>query len=142
MKTSTLYKNVILFISFLNLVLIKTNDYDDLENYDTNGYYDNSNDLNIVSISYELSYDDTSIVRVLIKTYYDLALKERSSMSMAKELYSLVIDSYYYQVNYNNYSIFKNGPNDLNELNSTIEFKLKEFLFFTELVKEAGDINE
>ena len=59
MKTSTLYKNVILLISFLNLVLIKTNDYDDLENYDTNGYYDNSNDLNIVSISYELSYDDT-----------------------------------------------------------------------------------
>ena len=72
MKTSSLYLNVFLIFSFLNLIFIKANDYDNLENYDTNGYYDNINDLNIVSISYELSYDDTSIVRVLIKTYYEL----------------------------------------------------------------------
>ena len=71
MKTSSLYLNVFLIFSFLNLIFIKANDYDNLENYDTNGYYDNINDLNIVSISYELSYDDTSIIRVLIKTYYE-----------------------------------------------------------------------
>jgi len=94
MKTSTLYKNVILFISFLNLVLIKTNDYDDLENYDTNGYYDNINDLNIVSISYELSYDDTSIVRVLIKTYYELAhnMKFKAFLKTEDELHEHLLE--------------------------------------------------
>ena len=72
MKISSIYLNLIFFIFSFNLILIKSNDYDDLENYEAYGYGENRNDLNIASISYELSYDDTSIVRVSIKTYYEL----------------------------------------------------------------------
>ena len=56
----------------MNFVLINSNDYDDLENYEKYGYNGNRNDLSIASISYELSYDDNSVVRVSIKTYYEL----------------------------------------------------------------------
>ena len=72
MKISSIYLSLIFFIFSFNLILIKSNDYDDLENYEAYGYGENRNDLNIASISYELSYDDTSIVRVSIKTYYEL----------------------------------------------------------------------
>ena len=72
MKISSIYLNLIFLIFSFNLILIKSNDYDDLENYEAYGYGENRNDLNIASISYELSYDDTSIVRVSIKTYYEL----------------------------------------------------------------------
>ena len=63
-----------LLIIFINITLIKSNDYEDLENYDydTYDYRGNPNELSIVSISYELSYDDSSIVKVLINTYYEL----------------------------------------------------------------------
>ena len=77
----------------------------------------------------------------ILKTYYDLAIEQHSEISMAFDLYSLTTESYYYQINYNSHSILRNGPYDLGELNNKIEFKLKEFLFLTELVKEAGGIN-
>lgn len=77
----------------------------------------------------------------ILKTYYDLAIEQHSEISMAFDLYSLTTESYYYQINYNNHSISRNGPYDLGELNNKIEFKLKEFLFLTELIEEVGGIN-
>ena len=72
MKVPSLSINILLLIILINFIIIKSNDYDDLENYDTHAR-GNINDLSIVSISYELTYDDSSVVKVLIKTYYELA---------------------------------------------------------------------
>lgn len=68
-KTSIILLHLIIIISFITL--INSNDYDDLDNY--NRYGEDDNQLNIASITYELSYDDTSVVKVIIKTYYDLS---------------------------------------------------------------------
>ena len=73
MKISSFSIYIIFIIFFLNFLSIKSNDYDDLENYDNYGYRENMNDLNLASISYELSYDNNSVVRVILKTYYELA---------------------------------------------------------------------
>ena len=73
MKVPSLSINILLLIILINFIIIKSNDYDDLENYDTHFNRGNTNDLSVVSISYELSYDDSSVVKVLIKTYYELA---------------------------------------------------------------------
>ena len=73
MKVPSLSINILLLIILINLIIIKSNDYDDLENYDTHFNRGNTNDLSVVSISYELSYDDSSVVKILIKTYYELA---------------------------------------------------------------------
>ena len=73
MNVPSLSINILLLIILINFIIIKSNDYDDLENYDTHFNRGNTNDLSVVSISYELSYDDSSVVKVLIKTYYELA---------------------------------------------------------------------
>ena len=89
MKASSFYLNLLFLIIFINFEIIKPNDYDDLENYDSNNIRGNPNDLSIVSISYELSYDDSSIVKILIKTYYELDknIKFRAFLKTEDELH-------------------------------------------------------
>ena len=89
MKAPSFYLNLLFLIIFINFEIIKPNDYDDLENYDSNNIRGNPNDLSIVSISYELSYDDSSIVKILIKTYYELDknIKFRAFLKTEDELY-------------------------------------------------------
>jgi len=66
---------IFLYLLILLCIFISTNsnDYDDLENYQRYGNPEEDNHLNIVSISYELSYDEFSVVRVILKTYNDLS---------------------------------------------------------------------
>ena len=89
MKAPSFYLNLLFLIIFINFEIIKPNDYDDLENYDSNNIRGNPNDLSIVSISYELSYDDSSIVKILIKTYYELDknIKFRAFLKTEDELH-------------------------------------------------------
>ena len=93
MKTSLKAINIIFLIIISNFLLINANDYDDLEYYDSYGYNENMNDLNIASITYELSYDDTSIVKVIIKTYYDLAqnIKFKAYLKTEDELHEHIL---------------------------------------------------
>ena len=93
MKTSLKAINIIFLIILSNFLLINANDYDDLEYYDSYGYNENMNDLNIASITYELSYDDTSIVKVIIKTYYDLAqnIKFKAYLKTEDELHEHIL---------------------------------------------------
>ena len=93
MKTSLKAINIIFLIIISNFLLINANDYDDLEYYDSYGYNENMNDLNIASITYELSYDDTSIVKVIIKTYYDLAqnIKFKAHLKTEDELHEHIL---------------------------------------------------
>ena len=72
MKKSSIKEfHLILFLSLL-FISIKSNDYDDLEGYQHYGNPEDNNQLSIVSIIYELSYDEDSLVKVRLKTYYDL----------------------------------------------------------------------
>ena len=89
MKAPSFYLNLLFLIIFINFEIIKPNDYDDLENYDSKNIRGNPNDLSIVSISYELSYDDSSIVKILIKTYYELDknIKFRAFLKTEDELH-------------------------------------------------------
>ena len=93
MKTSLKAINILFLIIISNFLLINANDYDDLEYYDSYGYNENMNDLNIASITYELSYDDTSIVKVIIKTYYDLAqnIKFKAYLKTEDELHEHIL---------------------------------------------------
>ena len=89
MKAPSFYLNLLFLIIFINFKIIKSNDYDDLENYDSKNIRGNPNDLSIVSISYELSYDDSSIVKILIKTFYELDknIKFRAFLKTEDELH-------------------------------------------------------
>ena len=75
MKTKTFSLYLIFLILFLNFILITSNGYDDFENYEPYGYPEDINSLNVVSISYELPYDDISVLKIIIKTYYDIPQK-------------------------------------------------------------------
>ena len=65
---------VVLFIS--NIIIISNDegaydeyDYEDYEDYNYKDLYDNLDNINIVSISYELTYNEFSVVKVIIKIY-------------------------------------------------------------------------
>ena len=60
-------------ILILLLILIIININCDFHEFDDNfGYMENSNYINIISISYELTYNDFSVVKVIIKTYNEI----------------------------------------------------------------------
>ena len=94
MKIPSISLNILFIIIFINFQILKSNDYDDLENYDSYGFRENINDLSIVSISYELSYDNSSIVKVLIKTYYELAknIKFKAFLKTEDELHEYSLE--------------------------------------------------
>ena len=62
-----------ILILFLSINQIKAGDFDDFESFENYGYNEDPNSLNIASISYDLTYDETSVVKVTIKTYYELS---------------------------------------------------------------------
>ena len=69
-------KNFLFVLLFIfNIVYINNQErpYGDYDNYIYNFQYGNYNNLNIISISYELSYNDYSVVKVIIKTYDEIA---------------------------------------------------------------------
>ena len=73
MKSKSLNLYISILIIYLSIKQTIPSDFDDLGNYEHYGYPEDSNSLNIVSISYELTYDETSVVKVTIKTYYELS---------------------------------------------------------------------
>ena len=73
MKSKTLNLYFSILIIFLTIKQINLQDFDELGNYERYGYSEDSNSLSVVSISYELTYDETSIIKVTIKTYYEIS---------------------------------------------------------------------
>ena len=73
MKSLSLSFYFLLTITILNIAHINSNDFEDLENYDGYGFPDDENAISVVSISYELTYDENSVVKVTIKNYYELS---------------------------------------------------------------------
>ncbi len=77
-------KKSILIIFLISIILINSEieeqnedienpeDYEYYDRYDYEEYFGNKNNINIVSISYELVYSNTSIVKVIIKTYEEI----------------------------------------------------------------------
>ena len=89
MKSLHLSFYFLLTISLLNLPKIKSNDYEDLENYERYGFPEDENALSVVSISYELTYDENSVVKVTIKTYYEISqnIKFKAFLKTEDELH-------------------------------------------------------
>ena len=73
MKSKTLNLYISILIIFLTIKQINLQDFDELGNYERYGYPEDSNALSVASISYELTYDETSVVKVTIKTYYEIS---------------------------------------------------------------------
>ena len=48
-----------ILIIFLSIKQIKAGDFDDFESFENYGYNEDPNSLNIASISYDLTYDET-----------------------------------------------------------------------------------
>lgn len=63
MKSLLLILLLAFFIIFVNC---------DMYEYENFKYNEDPNDINIVSISYELTYDDISVVKVIIRTYTEI----------------------------------------------------------------------
>ena len=94
MKSKTLNLYILIIIIFITIKQTNLQDFDDLENYERYGYPEDSNSLNVVSISYELTYDETSIVKVTIKTYYEISqnIKFKAFLKTDDELHEHLLE--------------------------------------------------
>ena len=82
-----------ILIIFLSIKQIKAGDFDDFESFENYGYNEDPNSLNIASISYDLTYDETSVVKVTIKTYYELSqnVKFKAFLKTDDELHEHIL---------------------------------------------------
>ena len=82
-----------ILILFLSINQIKAGDFDDFESFENYGYNEDPNSLNIASISYDLTYDETSVVKVTIKTYYELSqnVKFKAFLKTDDELHEHIL---------------------------------------------------
>ena len=82
-----------ILIIFLSINQIKAGDFDDFESFENYGYNEDPNSLNIASISYDLTYDETSVVKVTIKTYYELSqnVKFKAFLKTDDELHEHIL---------------------------------------------------
>ena len=94
MKSKTLNLYFSILIIFLTIKQINLQDFDELGNYERYGYPENSNSLSVVSISYELTYDETSIIKVTIKTYYEISqnIKFKAFLKTDDELHEHLLE--------------------------------------------------
>ena len=94
MKSKTLYLYFSILIIFLTIKQINLQDFDELGNYERYGYPEDSNSLSVVSISYELTYDETSVVKVTIKTYYEISqnIKFKAFLKTDDELHEHLLE--------------------------------------------------
>ena len=94
MKSKTLNLYFSILIIFLTIKQINLQDFDELGNYERYGYPEDSNSLSVVSISYELTYDETSIIKVTIKTYYEISqnIKFKAFLKTDDELHEHLLE--------------------------------------------------
>ena len=70
MKKKILF--VLLFISNIISIIGEDQRPNDYKDYIYNDIYRNNDNINVVSISYELTYDNNSVVKVIIKAYDEI----------------------------------------------------------------------
>ena len=94
MKSKTFNFYFTILILFLTIKQINLQDFDELGNYERYGYPEDSNSLSVVSISYELTYDETSLVKVTIKTYYEISqnIKFKAFLKTDDELHEHLLE--------------------------------------------------
>ena len=102
----------------------------------TDMYYNPNNEVDLLKVL------DKYVDNNLIKVYNDYSIRTLSNTARSKGLYNKVIESYYYSLSYDTQSTISNRTSDLEELNSNLESRIKQFLFLTELVIEVGGIND
>lgn len=102
----------------------------------TDMYYNPNNEVDLLNIL------DKYVDNNLIKVYTDYSIRSLNNTSRSYGLYNKVIEAYYYSLSYNNQSITSDRINNLTELNSNLEARVKQFLFLTELVIKVGVIND
>lgn len=102
----------------------------------TDMYYNPNNEVDLLKVL------DKYVDNNLIKVYTDYSIRTLSNTARSKGLYNKVIESYYYSLSYDTKSTISNRTSDLEELNSNLESRIKQFLFLTELVIEVGGIND
>ena len=126
---------VLLFIS--NIISIigedeKRNDYND---YIYNDIYRNNDNINVVSISYELTYDNNSVVKVIIKAYdeivYNINFKAYLKSDDEKTQYVLNCSNSFYDT-----------IECLSERNITIDTQKKYFFYYSKGEKDKITFDE
>jgi len=132
MKSKTLNLYFSILIIFLAMKQINLQDFDELGNYERYGYPEDSNSLSVVSISYELTYDETSIIKVTIKTYYEISqnIKFKAFLKTDDELHEHLLECENEFVDLISCSTSKNITLDTN----------KKYFFYYNKKKSGSDI--
>ena len=132
MKSKTLNLYFSILIIFLTIKQINLQDFDELGNYERYGYPEDSNSLSVVSISYELTYDETSIIKVTIKTYYEISqnIKFKAFLKTDDELHEHLLECENEFVDLISCSTSKNITLDTN----------KKYFFYYNKKKSGSDI--
>ena len=132
MKSKTLNFYFTILILFLAIKQINLQDFDELGNYERYGYPEDSNSLSVVSISYELTYDETSIIKVTIKTYYEISqnIKFKAFLKTDDELHEHLLECENEFVDLISCSTSKNITLDTN----------KKYFFYYNKKKSGSDI--
>ena len=126
---------VLLFIFNIVYIMNQERPYGDYDNYIYNEQYGNYNNLNIISISYELTYNNYSVVKVIIKTYDEIVYNVNFNAYLKS-------DDEHTQYLLNCSNTFYDTIECLSQRNITIDTQKKYFFYYQKEKNEKLTFDE